>query len=175
MEVPIWLVRAFCDPARKAGQEIDFAAFLEPSGPVVAGVGTSLVQVNQDGDVRVVGLNAGTKHSPGPINTFTVVESGPLRFAIPGSYTPGIIECSGKLWDMGTQTGPDLCHGVIRGVVWHKEILKVTRPRKDVEHSEGVGYYEGVAISSTSAIPATTFGAFEFIVELLGPTSRDGA
>lgn len=50
MEVPIWLERAFCDSARKAGEEINFAAFLEPSGPVVAGGGTSLVQVNQDGD-----------------------------------------------------------------------------------------------------------------------------
>jgi hypothetical protein len=152
-----------------------FAAFLEPNGPVVAGEGKSLVQVNQDGDVRAVGVNAGTKHTPGPINTFTVVESGPLRFAIPGSYPPGIIECSGRLWEMGTQTGPNVCHGVIRGIIWHREILKVTRPRKDVEYSEGVGYYEGAAISSTSAIPASTFGAFEFIVELLGSASQDVA
>ena len=60
MEVPIWLERAFCESGRKAGQEIDFATILETREPVTAGDGPHLVQVEDDGQVKVVGTNRGT-------------------------------------------------------------------------------------------------------------------
>jgi hypothetical protein len=196
------LERAFCESGRKAGQEIDFATILETREPVTAGDGPHLVQVEDDGQVKVVGTNRGT--IPGMSRsqvdvaervmrvagntmssaeaarhrTITIVESGPLRFGIWGSYNPSIIECHGWLRELMPRSGPpgvDRCHGLIRDIIWHKAIMKVTKLRAGVESSESVGYYEGVAVSSTSAIPVSNEGEFEFIVELLGPTSGVGA
>ena len=130
----------------------------------------SLVELEDDVDVRVIGTNGGTRRGPGPVHTLTVVESGPLRLVIPGSYTPATIECLGKLWDLGTRAGPGACHGVIRGIIWHKEVLETTEVRKGVYSSEGGGYYEDAPVSSTGTIGAAAFGAFELIVELLNPS-----
>ena len=76
------------------------------------------------------------------------------------------------LGDTG-QTNPHACHGVIRGIIWHKAITKTTKIRKDVESSEQVGLYEGTPISSTSAA-GFSHGAFEFRVALLGLAPLDG-
>jgi len=173
VEVPVW--RHNSDgPDLRVGQRTDFVAFLEPTGPVLAGDGPNVVEAAEDGAVRVIGTNRGSRQGPNRVPTVTVVESGLLRFAIPGSHASAVIECSGKLWDLGVQAGTGVCHGVVRGVLWHKEILKVTHPRKDLEHSEGVGYYEGAPVSSTGAGVGMS-GAFELIVELVDPSPQDEA
>ena len=172
MEVPIWQSN-YLDPEVKVDDESDFFLLLSPTEPVVAGKGPNLVQIEDEGEVRVVGRNSGTKRG-GPFQTVTFLESGPLRLGIPGSYSPAIIECSGKLWAMRGHTNPHACHGVIRGIIWHRAIMKTTKIRKDVESSEQVGLYEGTPISSTNAAGFSD-GAFEFIVELAGSAPQDGA
>ena len=200
MEVPIWLERDFCESDRKVGQEIDFAALLETRQPVSAANGPHMVEVEEDGEVRVVGTKRGTapgmsrsqldvvmrlarlSDNPVPsteaarLRTITLVESGPLRFGIWGSHTPSTIECRGWLRELTPRTGPsgvDKCHGVIKSIIWHKEIVKTTKVRDGVESSEGVGYHEGTPISSTSAA-GFSHGDFEFIVQLADQTTNDG-
>jgi hypothetical protein len=172
VEVPIWQSN-YLDPEVRVDDESDFFPLLIPTEPVVAGKEPNLVQVEDEGEVRVVGRNGGTKLG-GPFQTVTFLESGPLWLGIPGSYTPAIIACSGKLWAIRGYTTPHACHGVIRGIIWHKAIMKTTKIRDDVESSEQVGLFEGTPISSTNAA-GFSHGAFEFIVELAGSAPQDGA